>query len=223
MNYDHKPQKRLIFGMSGSGKSTLFLTLLAKSPHRWKFVYDPDLEAARKLGWQAAGTVEGLCLLFDQGKPVLFTPSRLFPTDYQAGFDFFCRFMLAQARRFHGPKLCAVDELQEWTDVHAGGIPESCREMLHIGRREEIDFLFAAQSSNEVHTIFRRQVTELYVFKIADTDTAAFRRLAEMGIDADAVKLLPHASQGRVGYFYRNSLRNRSERVEYAIDPAATR
>jgi hypothetical protein len=218
VNYDHKPAKRLIFGMSGSGKSTLFLSLLAKAPYRWKFVFDPELEAARKLGWQAAGTVEGLCWLLDQKRPVVFCPEKLFPSDYAGGFDFFCRFTLAQSRRITGPKLFACDELQEWTDFHAGGIPESCRELLNVGRREEVDFLLAAQSANDVHSIFRRQLTELYVFKIADSDTAAARRLAEMGLDPEAVKALPHASQGRVGYFYRNSLKDQTERIEYAFD-----
>lgn len=222
MDFDHRPQKRLIFGMSGTGKTTLFLRLLANSGHRWKFVFDADLEAARKLHWQAASTIEGLAWLYDHEKPVMYWPGRMYPADYEAGLDFFCRFTLNLARSRRGAKLFAADELQEVTEPGPGGIPDSLREMLNVGRREEIDFLLAAQSANDVHSRIRRQLTELYVFRAADSDTPAFQRLAKMGIDAAEVQSLPHPSQGRVGYLYRQFFTGKTERVEFSISPDAS-
>lgn len=223
MNYDHTTSKRLVFGMSGSGKTTLLLRLLADSPHKYKFCFDHKLEMSRKLGWLAATTVEGLCWQFDQRKPVVFYPGRMFPDDLDAGFDTFCRIVRALCQRVHGTKLFCADELQDFTDVQFTRLPASFRWMLNNGRMEEIDLLLAAQSLNDVNCRIRRQVTEIYIFKHSETDTTAFERFREVGIDPEQVKALPHPKiEQRVGWLYRNCLTGRSERVIHAINGAGS-
>lgn len=213
MNWDHSPSKRLIAGMSGSGKTTLLLRILRDSGHPWKFVYDPHLETARKLNWQAAGTMEGLCQLFDAKRPVVFYPGRLFPSDCEAGLDFFCQFVMAQAKRREGPKLLAIDELQECTSQNWQSLPDSFKAVLNVGRREEIDLIMSAQSVNDVNAKVRRQVTEVYIFKQSETDFAAMDALGKMGIAPETVNALPHPSQGRVGWIYRNLLTGQTSTV----------
>ena len=130
--------------MSGSGKPTLHLRLLAGSPHRWKFVFDHKLECARKLGWQAASSIEGLCWQFDHRHPIVFYPGKMFPNDLDAAFEFFCRFTRNQVERVNGPKLFAADELQDYTDVQFSKPPEAFRWMLNNGRMQELDLQLAA-------------------------------------------------------------------------------
>ncbi len=214
LNYDHTSSKRLIFGMSGSGKTTLFLQLLQSSPARWKFVFDPEQEASRKLGWQAAKTVEGLCKLFDDGKPVVFWPGEMFESDYAKGFEFFCQFTLNLAKTKDGKKLLAADEIQQFTELHLTGLPPALLAGLNIGRREELDFLIAAQGINDVHSRIRKQATELYVFKVADTDNTALQNLAGLGLSKEELTTLPYPrTDGKVGWIYRNCLTGQKTRV----------
>lgn len=200
--------------MSGSGKTTLFLELLKSSPARWKFVFDPDFEAARKLGWTAAASVEGLCKLFDSGKPIVYWPGKMFEDDYEKAFEFFCQFTLNLAKTRDGKKLLAVDELQEVTELHVAGLPKPLRSSLNVGRREELDLLMAAQGIDDIHTRIRKQATEIYIFKVADMDDNAKKRLRKMGVSEEELTGLPYpATDHKVGWLYRNQLTGQKQRV----------
>lgn len=216
MNYDHQTSKRLIFGMSGSGKTTLWLRLLEASPAKYKFVFDHKLEVARKLGWQAARTMEGLCTLFDQHKPVVFYPGDW--DDLDAAFSFFCQFTRNLSEIKNGVKLFAADELQDFTDVQFSRLPAPFRWMLNNGRMQELDLLLAAQSLNYVNSRIRFQCTELFIFK--HSETANFDMMREAGIDPEGVKALPHPKvDNKVGYIYRNALTGKTQRVIHALNP----
>jgi hypothetical protein len=214
MNYDHKPRKKLIIGCSGSGKTTLFLEQLRSSPAKYKFVFDPEMEAARKLGWKAASTVEGLCRQFDSGQPIVFWPGRMFEYELEKGFAFFCQFAWNLCKMVDGTKLLAADEVQDFMPLHLTGIPSALRAGLNRGRREELDFLLAAQGINDVHSRIRKQATELFIFTIALTDDTAAKALRKMGISEDELTNLPHpAVHGRVGWIYLNALTRQKVRV----------
>lgn len=216
MNFDHESDKRAVVGMTGSGKTTLLLSIAEKSPHAWKFVFDPELEAARKLGWQAASTMEGLCRLFDNRRPVVFYPWDMFPDEAEQGLEFFCRFVMVQARRKQGPKLLVIDELQESCSAHWAAMPPALKKICNTGRREEIDLLLGAQSLNDLNGKVRRQLREIYVFKQAGIDFAALKALAKLNISAEQIQSLPMPkADKRVGWIWKNCLTGESRLVQH--------
>lgn len=197
MNWHHKARKVLVTGASDTGKTTLWLRMLRDWPARWKWVFDPDREAAQKLKWPAATAVNQLEWAAANARPVCFDPSDLFPGDRERGFSFFAHWiMLFSAVRddagrpiVNGPKLVAVDELQNYTVPGRGGVPQSFRVMLDAGRREEVDLLLVSQALNEVHQAVRRQLTDIYTFQ--HRDPLALQWLTERGFDPQAVAALP--------------------------------
>jgi hypothetical protein len=186
---------------------------LQASPGR-KFVFDPDLETSRKLGWQAASTPEGIAWQFDNKKPVVFYPGKMFPDDYSGALDYFCKFTLGVSRTVNGPKLLAIDEIQQFTEMHLTGVPDSLKACLNVGRREELDILLAAQGINDINSRIRKQATEIYVFKVSTADNTALKALAEMGFSAQEILSLPYPSTDRkVGWIYFDQLRGKKLRV----------
>jgi hypothetical protein len=191
VNFHHQPRKVLITGQSGTGKTTLWLARLRAWPARWKFVFDPDREAAGKLGWPVATAANQLEWAARNGRPICFDCTDLFPGDRPAGFDFFCGWIMAfvgardPARPgrglVNGPKVVAVDELQNFTEPGRGGLPLSFRVMLDAGRREETDLLLISQALNEVNHAVRRQLTEIITFR--HSDGLALDWLAREGFD----------------------------------------
>lgn len=217
MNSDHKAVKRLIFGTSGSGKSTMFKTLVQSPGYKYRFVFDWDLKIATELGWQAAVDVRGLCRLLDAGRPVVFYPEEMF-SDLEDAWGFFCRFVLDISKRLKGKKLLAGDEAQLYTTTNHAKFQASFLHLLNYGRNHEIDILLAAQRIDGLNKRVTGQLTEIYVFKHADTDNEAFEELRKIGIDPDQVKALHHPSvSGKVSWIYRHCLTGRQETITHAI------
>jgi hypothetical protein len=196
VNWNHKARKILITGKSGSGKTTLWLDLLKRWPAHYRFIYDADREVSRKCRWRASATVAELKAQLLARQPVVFDPARMFAADFEAGFAFFCRWLLNVSRCLNGPKVFAVDEV--WRYAPSGsGLPPAFQEILNVGRREEIDLLFIAQRANKVHDGIRAQLTEIITFQ--HSDRLPLEWLAE-DFDPDAVKALKYPG----GYLKRS-------------------
>lgn len=214
MNYNHENTTELVFGMKGTGKSTQFLERLKRYPAKWKFVYDPNLEAARKLGWQAAQSVKGLCGLFDSRKPIVYYPGAMFPGEPEKGIAFFTQFVWNVCQGKQGVKLFACDEVQTCVGLHLKAIPPAFKMIMDQGRREEIDVLLAAQGINDIHSRIRKQATAVFVYKVPMTDNTAINALAEMGIAREEVLSLPHPkADKKVGWIYVDCLTGKKTRV----------
>ena len=206
MNWDHVGQKILITGKSGSGKSTFFLRTLRDWRCRWKFVFDPDRETARKLNWPVCVGVKQMEFCASKGYPVVFDPSEMFPGYYKQAFDFFCRWIFAISKAQNGPKLFAVDEIQKWTKPRDGGIPQSLQDILDTGRREELDLLFISQRPNRVNDAIRGQLSEVITF--CHTDKLPLAWLAEDDFDPEIVKRLAYP-----GGFVRRNVNTGAEKT----------
>lgn len=197
MNWHHKARKVLITGASDTGKTTLWLRMLRDWPARWKWVFDSDREAAGKLGWPVGTAVNQLEWSGTQVRPLAWDSHAMFPGERERGFSFFCSWVMAfvslrgekDRPLVNGPKLVAVDELQNFTMPGKGGVPQSFRVMLDAGRREEVDLLLVSQALNEVHQAVRRQLTDIYSFQ--HRDPLALEWLAARGLDPAQVVALP--------------------------------
>jgi hypothetical protein len=191
MNYDHRPDRRLLTGTGGSGKTTEFLRLLTAHRAPWKFVFDPEREVSRKLGWRLATDLPGLAMAAAHREPVCFDPSELAdcPT-LEEGFDLFCHFVWSFSVGERGVKLMASDEVQDFTMPGNGGIPASLKRILQKGRRQEIDVLLIAQSLGELHDRVRGQLSHIITFR--HTDALALDWLRKNGFDPEAVKALKY-------------------------------
>lgn len=199
MNFDHRADRKLITGRAGSGKTTLFLELLRKARARWTFVFDPEREIARKLGWPVVIDVPGLNAAVAAHRPACFDPTPLFPGDRPEGFAFFCRYVLTICRVLHGPKMFAVDELQAVQGTGIGGLPQSFTELMDEGRRQEIDCLFISQTVNRVNDRVRTQLTEIVTFNHTD-------RLALAWLEQDGFTPAEVAALRVPGGFIRRNL-----------------
>lgn len=210
MNYDHKAFRELITGMSGSGKSTLWLDTVKnhRSPRgnrrvKWKFIFDPERECARKLGWRTVIDVPGMIREMAAGRPVCFDGSLLFPGNRRGAFAFFARWVFNVSRKFDGTKLFSCDELQSVQTTGPSGMPPALKEIIDEGRRQEIDCLFAGQRLNEINDDVRGQLTAITTLK--QDDPLSLRWLVERGFDETDVRNLPYpAIDGCAGWIRRS-------------------
>jgi len=189
MNYDHPPFAVLITGKKGSGKTTLWLERAQSHLARFKFIFDPCRETARKLGWPVAIDRPGLERMLAYHGVVCFDSSALFPGERKDGFAFFSRWCFNVSKRLRGVKLFGADELQSCQAIGPFGMPQGLKEIMDEGRREEIDTLFAAQRVNEVNDDIRGHLTEVITFK--HDDPLPLHWLKERGFNPEAVKALP--------------------------------
>lgn len=182
MNFDHPPVCVLITGKKGSGKTTYWLRRIAAHRARWKFIFDPCREVARKTGWPPCVSVEQLVERTAAAQPVCFDSSGLFPGDRREGFAFFSRWVLAVSKKLTGVKLLACDEFQSVQKTGDSGLPSGLKEIADEGRREEIDCFFSVQRLNEVNDDVRGSLTELVTFKHNDPLAVDWLRKAIGGL-----------------------------------------
>lgn len=197
MNLDHQADRRLLTGTGGSGKSTEFQRLLVAHRARWKFVFDPEREVSRRLGWPVCCDLPGCAQTAAARQPVCFDPSDTFDT-LEEGFDVFCRFVWNFSIGERGVKLFASDEVQDFTTPGNGGIPATFKRLLQKGRRQEIDVLLIAQSLGELHDRIRGQLSHIVTFR--HEDALALDWLKRAGFDPEAVKALKYPG----GWICRN-------------------
>jgi len=168
MDWHHRSKKVLLTGKSGSGKSTLWLSLLKRDRARWKLVFDPDLEVSARLGWPYVSEPASLAAAVQQGLPVCFNSSALFPGRPRDGFDFFCLWVWEVRGELAGRKLFCVDEIWKFVPQRRD-LPEGFALLWEEGRKQSIDVVLVAQRYNKVHDSIRAQLTELYCFQQHDS------------------------------------------------------
>ena len=107
MNFDHHSLKVLITGTSGTGKTTLWEELVRKEKARVKFVFDHQGEFTRRFDQPAVFDPEQLCAATGKGGWVIFDPVKMFPGRSDAGFAFFCDYVLTVCETVRGRKIFA--------------------------------------------------------------------------------------------------------------------
>lgn len=187
MNFDHPADRWLLTGTGGSGKTTEFLRLLTAHRAPWKFVFDPEREVSRKLGWPICRDLPGCALRAARREPVCFDPTDLCD-EIEEGFDLFCRFVWNFSLAEQGVKLFASDEVQDFTATGTGGIPRTFKTIMQKGRRQEIDVLLITQELGEAHNKVRKQLSHILTFR--HEDDGALDWLKRNGFDPEAVKCL---------------------------------
>lgn len=179
----------LVTGKKGSGKTTHYLKLVTDHRAKWKFLFDPSREAARKLNCRVCIDEPSLVQCVIDCRTVCFDSTALFPGNRHEGFAWFSRQVMTLCKRLRGVKLLAVDELQSCQRIGEHGLPSGFKEICDEGRREEIDCIFAAQRINEVNDDVRGHLTEIVTFR--HNDPLPLRWLSERGFDPQAVAALP--------------------------------
>jgi len=167
MQLDHNRHGLVIAGRSGSGKTSYLARYLRGAPAQVRFVFDPDGPLTMRLGahssaiaWDPVGMVDRLGSGW-----VIFNPSRMFPGDNRAGFDFFARWAWNVSGKMRGRKIFASDEIQKY--VPPTGAPgEGCALVWDTGRQHGLDSAVIAQGGNRVHELIRAQTTELVTFQL---------------------------------------------------------
>lgn len=197
MNFDHKPDRRLLTGTGGSGKSTEFIRLIEVHPAPWKFLFDPEREISRKLRWPVCRDLNQCAMRAARREPVCFDPSDYCET-LEEGFDVLCGFVWNFSIQEHGLKLIGADEVQDFTENEKGGIPKSFRRIMQKGRKQEIDAVFVAQELGDFHNKLRKQLSHIITFR--HEDDGALDWLRRNHFDPEAVKALKYPG----GWICRN-------------------
>lgn len=199
----HSPTKLLITGNSGSGKSTFATAYVLGSPQGKVFVFDHEGEFSFRLGVPpeaVARDTDELLKALD-GRWIIFDPSRLYPGDTAAAFEFFGEWVFQVCEHLSGTKLFFSDEIQTFVDNHDA--PWALRALLETGRRRGIDTALVTQQPNVIHNTTRNQLTEIVAFSQVDANAVKF--LEDVGFDGDELRSLAP------GQFVARGLRTRVE------------
>jgi hypothetical protein len=189
MNLHHTASKILITGPSGCGKTTFACKHIEAWPADHVWIFDPQLEFSQRLKVPTVSTLEGLASGAAAGGIVCWDPEPLYRGKVHNAFAAFCAWAYAVACRINGPKLLVLDEIQRYTRTGQGGIPDSLADVMHTGRRQELDLLITSQAPNLVHDQIRLQLTETYAF--AFQDRRQLEWLEASGIPSESVRNTP--------------------------------
>lgn len=186
VNWDHQAFRVGIFGGSGTGKTTYALNFIQRSPYRWRFIFDPEEEFARRLGTYCARTSAQIHQQLASGW-CLFDPSEMFPDDLEGAVSFWADFSFRFSCGVPGKKLFVIDELQMYCTGHQ--IPRTLMRLVQTGRRREIDSVFIGPAPNLLHNSIRAQLTEAVCFRLSDPN--AFDWAQTVGFDPGELVSLP--------------------------------
>lgn len=174
-------------GTSGSGKTTYWLHRLRDWPARYKWALETSKgEISRSLGWPLVFAPNQLAWSVQTRTPVAFDPSRMFPGNRIAGFEFLCLWVWNVSQELQGTKLLASDEVWQLVPQRKA-VSQPVAMILNDGRKDEIDLAFTSQRVNRTHDEIRAVTSELVTFQ--HTDRLPLDWLAEY-FDREQVKAL---------------------------------
>lgn len=179
----------LVVGMTQSGKTTFVLRYLLNVQCACRFIFDdmPGQKSfAAKLRARQCYT-ERDCEAALASRWVLYNPSRAYPGDYAAGFDWFCHWVFKVAQRGPGLKVLAVDELWQWAD--ARHIPRGLRLCTQAGLEYGVQLVTSTQEPHRVNSSIVGQAGELVTFRLQEPKALAC--IEDLGADPERVAALP--------------------------------
>lgn len=183
------PLHCLIVGMTQSGKTTFVLRYLLNCQPACRFIFDdmPGRKSfAAKLRARQCFTESELEAAL-ASRWVLFNPSRMFPDDYAAGFDWFCQWVFKVAQRGPGLKILAVDELWQWADARS--IPKGLRLCTQAGLEYGVQLVTSTQEPHRVNSSIVGQAGELVCFRLQEPK--ALDCIKALGADPARIAALP--------------------------------
>lgn len=150
-------------GVGSSGKTTFALRYLANQNFACRFIFDPEGEAAQRL------QLEPTCDAFDLARHivrgwVLFHPEKLFGSNFEAAFAFFCEWVFEKSRLFPGQKILMVDEV--WKLCPNRTITSELQDCVRTGRKRELETLFNTQTPNQLPDVILNEVSEFVAFRL---------------------------------------------------------
>lgn len=182
-----RPSVLLVAGVSGSGKTTFaFRYLVANEDLEHRFIFDPEDEAAQRLGLSSARSVEELEASLDDGFTV-FDPHSLYPGKLDEAFNFFCQWAFDVSADLPGEKVLAVDEA--WRYCSPGALPVGLATVIQTGRKRRLGSMFMTQRPNRLNEAITNETTELVCFRLQGDN--ALKRVESLGVQPDEVSSLP--------------------------------
>jgi hypothetical protein len=193
-DYTLPPCSTLIVGMSGSGKTTFALRglLNLRKDCACIFIFDEMGQACARLypvlGCYHASTAWQLEEAL-KSRIVIFNPHPMFPGRVEAGFRFFCEWVMDCCRRpgARGHKILLVDEA--WRFQTPQGIPRELAAVSQMGRAEDLELMICTQLPHKLHASITGQSTELVCFRL--DERLALESVRELGADPETVRNLP--------------------------------
>lgn len=166
-------------GASGLGKTTRLCRMTEDREPRHIFAFDFKGQLAESLGghWLHQRAQLGWALAHGGA----FYSGRDFGDDTAAAFDAFCHAAYALSRALPGRKVLLVDELQNYVQTHASGLPAGLALVIKEGRHFNLGFGFTCQTLNEIHNAARAQLTTVCAFRHQGERATKF--LLEIGFD----------------------------------------
>jgi hypothetical protein len=191
-DYTLPPCSTLIVGMTGSGKTTFALRGLLNLHHECAciFIFDDLGQAAARLGPIIGVHHASTAYQLEQSlgtRWVLYNPHPMFPGRVEAGFKFFCEWVMDCARRCRGHKILLVDEA--WRFQTPQGIPRELAAVSQMGRAEDLELMVCTQMPHKIHASLTGQSTELICFRL--DERLALESVRELGADPEQVRNLP--------------------------------
>lgn len=189
MAMDHRFQKSVtvIGGVGQSGKTTFGNRFLVNGEFQLRFIFDPENEAAERLGLAPTRTEFDLLAHLLRGW-ILFDPEYLFGCDYERAFDFFCEWVFAKCEQLPGAKAFMVDEV--WKLCPNRTIPYDLSNIVRTGRKRGMASVFLTQTPNELPGVILNEVTEFVAFRLQSE--AALTLAEKRGFNRQEIATLPN-------------------------------
>lgn len=187
LNHRFQKSVTVIGGVGQSGKTTFGNRFLVNGAFQFRFVFDPENEAAQRFGLAPTRTAYDLHAHLVRGW-VLFDPEALFGSDYERAFDFFCEWVYAKSAQLSGAKAFMVDEV--WKLCPNRTIPFDLSNIVRTGRKRGMASVFLTQTPNELPGVILNEVTEFVTFRLQSE--AALNLVEKRGFQREEVAALPN-------------------------------
>jgi hypothetical protein len=196
---DHslRPDFQFYTGVTGTGKTTLALTALKRSKARWRFVFDQkEGQIAKETGQPQIFDGDGILEATARCGYVCFNPMMLYPGNFRAGFQMFCKVVWEVTQNFTGKKLLFVDELQNVSSKFK--VITEFQTLLDSGRTFGLSVIAISRRPNAIHTDTRSGFSHVYAFRQNDSNATEFHK--EVGLDIDTIRNLRNGE-----YLWKNT------------------